>query len=175
MNQVRMNILRKMWRDQKAELLKKLRLGTRQDKKRRTKLYLDIPDEVRDLLLDEYYMLCKRKAATTFIEWRMSQAELLKVAGIAKTLRQHRLSSHRKFDMEQLIFEKYHRAYDKNKVMPDLMEMELKLQSQRKVGHWKSLDQLLDDPDSAKLYTETYLQRHRKSQQSSKDEESSTL
>ena len=72
MNQVRMNILRKMWKDQKAEMLKTLRLGTRKDKKRRTKLYLDIPDEVRDLYLGEYYGLCKRKAATTFIEWRMS-------------------------------------------------------------------------------------------------------
>ena len=47
--------------------------------------------------------------------------------GIDKTLRHHRLSSHRKFDMEQLIFEKYRRAFDKNKVMADLMDMELKI------------------------------------------------
>ena len=82
MNQVRMNILRKRWKDQRAEMLKVTRLGTRRDKKRRTKQLLDIPDEVRDLYLREYYRLCKVKAAASFIEWRMSQAELLRVPGM---------------------------------------------------------------------------------------------
>ena len=69
------------WKDQRAEMLKSLRLGTRRDKKKRTKQLLDISDEVRDLHLREYYLLCKRKAA-----WRRPCVACVAIAIKAATI-----------------------------------------------------------------------------------------
>ena len=136
MNQVRLHILRTMWKDQKLEMMKNLRLGKRKDKKLRNKRLLNIPDELKEQCIRQYYHMCKEKAATEFIEWRMYQAELLQNPEMKKILRTHRLQNSRKLDLEQLIFEKYRMAYDKTKVLPKLVELELKIQETRKVAVW---------------------------------------
>ena len=52
-------------------MMKNLRLSKRANKKKMIKKLLDIPEDLRDHCLKQYFHMCKEKAATKFFEWRL--------------------------------------------------------------------------------------------------------
>ena len=84
--------------------MKNLRLSKRDNKKKIIKRLLDIKDDLRDHFLRQYFHMCKEKAATKFLEWRMMQGDLLKVQGMKKIIRNARLFSAVKYDTEYVIY-----------------------------------------------------------------------
>lgn len=85
-------------------MMKNLRLSKRANKKKMIKRLLDIPEDLRDHCLGQYFHMCKEKAATRFFEWRLQQKELYKVDGLRDIIWRARLSSHTKFDLEHIIY-----------------------------------------------------------------------
>ena len=87
-----------------------------------------LSDEIREVVLESYFHYCKEKAAKTFIDWRIQQAEFAKDPVMRKALRICRLSSYLIYNKEDEIFEIY--RLNKNNfesVKTNLIAMELEI------------------------------------------------
>ena len=62
---------------------------------------------MRDVVLENYFHYCKEKAAKSFIEWRIQQAEFAKDPVLRRALRIRRLSSYLLYHKEDEIFDIY--------------------------------------------------------------------
>lgn len=60
-------------------------------RKKRLQKLMRISEEVREEALKSYFGFCKERAAKAFIEWRITQASLVKKPLTAKALRLRRL------------------------------------------------------------------------------------
>ena len=130
------------------------------DRKRRLKALIDMNDDVREHSLQVYYHYCKEKAAKSFLEWRIWQAEIVCDPERKKLLRFRRLVNFMKYDKEQHLFRLY-MIYEDNfeDIRPQLMQMELEIQAERDVPIWGSMHQLIIDSNAASIYVQAFLDR----------------
>ena len=97
-----------------------------------------------------------------FIEWRIEQAKLVEDPVMRKALRLRRLSSFRKFDQEQTIYDLYtaHEA-DFDSVKAELIALELEIQHDRNVGLWDKMYDLIINSNAASLYKQAFIDRQK--------------
>ena len=129
MNHIRMCILRQMWDEHKQVLIQNLQSQKATAKDKRLAKLIRLSDEIREVVLESYFHYCKEKAAKTFIDWRIQQAEFAKDPVMRKALRICRLSSYLIYNKEDEIFEIY--RLNKNNfesVKTNLIAMELEIQ-----------------------------------------------